>query len=147
MASHERAIPTPIPAVAAAVVHRHSVLMVRRRHAPNAGLLALPGGRVEPGETLFEAAERELREETGIVAEAQRVHTAIDQLEYDDKGGLLSHFIIVVVICRWARGDAVAADDAGEVHWLDASRVRSEPGLCTSARQVASELLPLENLR
>lgn len=131
----------PTPAVAAAVVLQGRVLMIRRRNPPNAGMLALPGGRVEPGEPLLEAALRELREETGIVAEAERVLTAIDQFEHDGEGCLRSHFVIIVVICRWVEGAAVAGGDASQVHWLDAARLNSEPGLCASARRIATNLL------
>ncbi|MGR2737027.1 NUDIX hydrolase [Billgrantia sp. Q4P2] len=131
----------PTPAVAAAVVHQGRVLMVRRRRAPNAGMLAFPGGRVEPGEPLLEATLRELHEETGIVAEPERVLTAIDQFQHDEQGNLSSHFVIVVVTCRWMSGSAVAGDDASEVHWLDAAQVSSEPSLCASTRRVAADLL------
>ncbi|QOR38839.1 NUDIX domain-containing protein [Billgrantia diversa] len=115
--------------------------MVQRRNPPNAGLLALPGGRVEPGEPLLSAAQRELHEETGIIADAERVMTAIDQFQHDDRGRLLSHFVIVVVVCRWVEGVAVAGDDASQVHWLDAAQISSEPSLCASARRIAANLL------
>jgi ADP-ribose pyrophosphatase YjhB (NUDIX family) len=45
----------------------HKVLWVKRAKAPNAGLWAMPGGYVELGETVEEAASRELAEETGVV--------------------------------------------------------------------------------
>ncbi|MCE8015163.1 NUDIX hydrolase [Halomonas sp. MCCC 1A17488] len=137
----------PAPAVAAAVVDRGKVLMVRRRHPPNADMLALPGGRVEPGETLFEAAVRELCEETGVDAEAQRVLTAIDQIQCDEAGRLLSHFVIVVVECRWTGGRAMAGDDASDARWLDAVQLREDAELCASARQVALELLTVAEFR
>ncbi|MGR4068262.1 NUDIX hydrolase [Billgrantia sp. C5P2] len=141
MSSHASSPVRPSAAVAAAVVLRGRVLMVRRRNPPNAGMLALPGGRVEPGEPLMEAAIRELREETGIVADPERVLTAIDQFQYDDEGCLLSHFVIVVVICRWVAGTAIAGDDASEVQWLDIARIGCESSLCASARRIALEVL------
>ncbi|MBW6391814.1 NUDIX hydrolase [Billgrantia antri] len=141
MAEHDAEGVKPTPAVAVAVVERGRVLMVRRRHPPHADMLALPGGRIESGETLFEAAVRELNEETGLVAEAQRVVTAIDQLHYDNGGWLLSHFVIVVVACRRVAGNGVAGDDASEIHWLESRQIREASDLCASARQVALELL------
>jgi 8-oxo-dGTP diphosphatase len=132
---------TPIPAVAAAVVHNGRILTVRRGRPPNAGMLALPGGRVEPGEPLLEAAIRELHEETGIVAEAECVLTAIDQFHHDARGCLLGHYIIVVVSCRWVKGAGIAADDASEVRWLDSGQARRTPELCDSARRIAVAML------
>lgn len=137
----------PSPAVAAALIHRGCLLTVRRRHPPNAGMLALPGGKIEPGEPVLEAALRELREETGMLAEAERILTAIDQFQHDEEGRLLRHFVIVVVLCRWVGGVAVAGDDASEVHWLAAEQVRDEPNLCASTRRVASDLLAVPSLR
>lgn len=147
MSSHVSSRVKPSPAVAAALVHRGSLLLVRRRYPPNAGMLALPGGKVEPGEPLLEAALRELREETGIMAEAERVLTAIDQFQHDDEGRLMRHFVIVVVLCRWVGGMAIAGDDASEVLWLAAKQVRGEPSLCASTRRIAIDLLEAPSLR
>jgi bifunctional NMN adenylyltransferase/nudix hydrolase len=52
--------------VDAVVIHNSQVLMIRRKNAPGAGLLALPGGFVNQSETLLDAAIRELREETNL---------------------------------------------------------------------------------
>lgn len=79
----------PIVAVAAAAIEQGRVLVVRRTKPPNANRLALPGGRVEPGESLFEAAVRELREETGVEAEAERVMTAVEEIQHDAQRRLL----------------------------------------------------------
>ena len=60
----------PVAAVSVALRRDDRVLLVKRGRAPSAGLFAFPGGRVEPGETLEEAARRELFEETGLAAGA-----------------------------------------------------------------------------
>ncbi|WP_234268803.1 NUDIX hydrolase [Billgrantia ethanolica] len=130
----------PIVAVAAAAIEQGRVLVVRRSKPPNANKFALPGGRVEPGETLFEAAVRELREETGIEAEAERVVTAIEEIHQDPRGRLLHHYVIVVVSCRTLGGNAVAGDDASEIRWLDRTQIGEEPELCANTRRVAAAL-------
>jgi 8-oxo-dGTP diphosphatase len=56
----------PVPCVGVVDVEEGALLLVRRRHAPAVGRWTLPGGRVEPGEQLREAARREALEETGL---------------------------------------------------------------------------------
>ncbi|WP_298900115.1 NUDIX domain-containing protein, partial [uncultured Mesorhizobium sp.] len=57
-----------IPAVSVAVVRGDMVLLVKRARQPSRGLYAYPGGKVEAGETLEQAARRELLEETRLLA-------------------------------------------------------------------------------
>ncbi|MGM0782996.1 MAG: NUDIX hydrolase [Pseudomonadota bacterium] len=132
----------PIASVSAVVVRDSRILMVRRRNPPNAGRLALPGGKVEPGETLRAAAARELLEETGVEAEPREVLTAIDVLSHDTEGELLSHYVIVVIRLLWRGGEEAAADDASELIWLDLSGLE-EAGddVCVTAARVAWEIL------
>ena len=135
-------LPRPTPAVAAAVIRNERILMVRRAHPPNAGRLALPGGKVEPGETLQAAAERELREETGLLANAGEVLAAIDVLDHDPMGHLRSHHVVVVLRMAWQGGEEAAASDARELVWLDRDALeRAGPDVCSSAARVAGALL------
>ena len=58
----------PIVAVSLALVRGGRALIARRARAPMRGVYSLPGGAVEIGETLRQAAARELQEETGLQA-------------------------------------------------------------------------------
>src|SRR3712207_2589394 len=62
------------------------VLLVRRGRPPRAGQWGLPGGAQEVGETLFEAAAREVLEETGLTVRPYAVVTAVDAVNRDDDG-------------------------------------------------------------
>ncbi|WP_289155094.1 NUDIX hydrolase [uncultured Salipiger sp.] len=111
--------PRPISATIAAVIRDNQVLLVRRANPPDAGRWGFPGGKIEHGETLFEAATRELAEETGISAEPLRVFTAVDAFDHDATGSLRRHFILIAVLFRWTEGEPVAGDDALEARWVD----------------------------
>jgi len=114
----------PIAGVMAIVRKHGQVLLVRRSKAPGAGRWSFPAGKIERGETLGEAALRELSEETGIVASFGEVLTAVDAIEYDDDGHLRFHFVIVAARCDWQAGDPRPGDDALEAQWFTPEQVR-----------------------
>lgn len=102
----------PRPAAIAVVNRDGRFLLVRRANPPDPGRWGFPGGKVEPGETVAQAAVRELAEETGVTAEAIRAFDCVDVI----KPGY--HFVLVAVACRWLTGEAVAGDDAHEAAWF-----------------------------
>jgi ADP-ribose pyrophosphatase YjhB (NUDIX family) len=127
----------PILAALAVLVEGDHVLLVRRRNEPDAGLWGFPGGRVEPGETVFAAAERELAEETGVDAEAREFLTVIDVIRRQG-GALAYHYALAAVLCarRATAGspEPAAADDAVEAAWVPLGDVLA--GLLTTSEGV-----------
>ncbi len=110
--------PSPIPAVIAVVIESGRALLVRRANPPDAGLWGYPGGKIEYGESVSEAAVRELREETGVVARALDVVTTLDIVVRAEDGAVMQHYILIAVLCRWVSGEPMAADDALEAGWF-----------------------------
>ena len=115
----------PIPAVIAVVVRGDEVILVRRANPPDAGLWGFPGGKIELGERLDQAAVRELYEETGVVARAVEAFTAVDAVELMPNASVAHHYVLVAVLCQWVSGDPVAADDALEARWFDLGTLRA----------------------
>ncbi len=109
----------PVPAALAVVVRGRQVLLVRRANPPDQGLWGFPGGRIERGETVFAAAERELAEETGLAGTAIRLLDALDLLDCAPDGTLRHHFILLAVLCTPGSGAVHAADDALEARWFN----------------------------
>ncbi|RKR03526.1 ADP-ribose pyrophosphatase YjhB (NUDIX family) [Kushneria sinocarnis] len=107
----------PRPAALSVVVRRDRVLLVRRHNPPDAGLWGFPGGRIEWGERLEQAAVRELREETGVVATAGEVLTALNVIDGSSQA-IHHHFVLIAVRCHWQTGDGIADDDASEIGWF-----------------------------
>src|SRR5437764_13140291 len=76
----------PIVGVLAVVMRGDRALVVRRANPPLSGRWGFPGGVLELGETVAQAAMRELFEETGVTAEAARPLTVIDPTHRDGEG-------------------------------------------------------------
>ena len=104
---------------AIAVVRRgDQVLLAQRSKGGYIGRWGFPGGHVERGETVIEAAMRELREETGVVAEPKGILTTLDEIGRNDAGEVQWHYVLIAVLADWRSGEAVAADDAADVRWV-----------------------------
>lgn len=108
----------PLPAVLAMVARDGRVLVVRRGTQPGPDKWGFPGGLIELGETVAQAAQRELREETGIIAQAGAVTEVLSIITRDESGRIKNHYIAMAVPMIWQAGEAVAASDAVEAGWF-----------------------------
>jgi ADP-ribose pyrophosphatase YjhB (NUDIX family) len=108
----------PVVGVGVAVIKGGSVLIIRRSHPPRAGSWSLPGGKQHLGETVLEAAARELAEETGLTeVDWLGLADVVDLMDRDEAGALRFHYTVVDFAARWRCGEPLAGDDAAEVTW------------------------------
>ena len=113
------ALQFPRLGVSACVWREGRVLIVERAKPPLQGYWSLPGGSVEPGETVKEAARRELLEETGVVAALDHLVGLFEVIQHDETGALRVHFVIACYTGLWMGGEAMAAGDAAKAEWED----------------------------
>lgn len=90
------------------------ILLIERRNAPFRGRLALPGGFVEPKESVEEACRRELLEETGVRVRRLRLVGVYSKPGRDPRGPTVSIAFLALV----RRPRAIAGDDAAGVAWV-----------------------------
>jgi len=114
------------------------VLLVQRGKPPNYGQWNIPGGLVELGERLEEAARREIREECAIEITAPQIFTTVDILDYDDEGRIRYHYILLEMLAEWAGGEARAGDDALAVRWTELAELAELP-MWEQTREVLHE--------
>lgn len=109
----------PVLAASIAVFREGKVLLAQRGKAPALGLYSLPGGRIEPGETLEQAVLRELAEEVGITAEVIGFVDHVEHIERGENGEIKAHAVICAYAGRWLSGEPQCSDEAADVLWAD----------------------------
>ena len=102
----------------AVVFKEDKVLLVLRGKPPAEKQWSIPGGCVELGETLQEAAEREIVEEAGIIIQAKKPIYTFDVIERDENGDIRFHYVIVDLAADYVSGELRAGDDAVDVSWV-----------------------------
>lgn len=108
----------PQTAVGAIVFRKGKVLLVLRGKPPGADLWAIPGGRIALGETLRAAAEREIKEETGITIRAGDPIVTFEVIEKDEQGRIRFHYIIIDLAADYVSGEIRPGDDAADARWV-----------------------------
>ena len=109
----------PIVGVGAVIIDSGRVLLVKRGSPPLLGQWSLPGGVVELGETLRSAAEREAREETGLMVKAGEVLEVLDRIIPGEGGRAQYHYVLIDFLCRITDGELLAGGDAADAIWAN----------------------------
>lgn len=137
--------PWPRAAVSTAVFREGHVLLIERGKGAMRGLWSLPGGHVEPGEPVREAARREVLEETGVVIDLRGIADVHDVIMRAADGTLRAHYILSVFYGDWLSGEPVAQSDAAGARFValnDVSRYNLTDGvagiIARAARRQAS---------
>lgn len=127
-------------AVGAVVLKEDAVLLVKRRQPPNEGLWAIPGGSVELGETLQQAAEREILEETNITIRAGAPIYSFDVIDRDPDNRVRYHYVIADLIADYVAGDPLPHDDAVEARWISSAELERLPVSSTTVDLLKTKL-------
>ncbi len=109
----------PELSVSCAVFRDGKVLLAQRMFEPYAGYYSLPGGRVESGETLREAALRELKEEVQVEADITDFVDHVEFYERDEAGHVLYHAVICVFLAHWISGEPQTGEEVSDIFWHD----------------------------
>jgi 8-oxo-dGTP diphosphatase len=91
---------------------------VKRAHPPIQGQWSIPGGVLEVGEFVCEAAIREAREETGLIVEPGELLGVYDRVLRDAENRVQYHYVLIDFLCRAVGGELLAGSDAAEVRWF-----------------------------
>ena len=122
----------PILAASVGVFREGRILLGERLVEPARGLFTFPGGRVEYGETLQEAALRELQEEVGVIAEIVGFVDFVETVVKNKDGSIAFHAIVCAFAARWISGEPQSSSEIGQTVWArpeDVTRWPTTKGL------------------
>ena len=112
----------PVVAVGAIVFDAEGrVLLVERGTPPGVGLWSVPGGKLEPRETLAQAVAREVREEIGLIVEVGTLACVVEPVGDD------YHFVILDYFARVIGGALAGASDARAARFVDPAELDTLP--------------------
>lgn len=104
------------------LVRNNNLLLIKRKYDPDAGYWSIPGGHLELGEKVQNAAEREGFEETGFKVKVSKLAGIIDKIMYDKDGKIEFHYVLINYFVEQIDGDSnqppKAASDALEAKFV-----------------------------
>ena len=108
----------PLVGIGAIIIEGDRIVLVKRANPPIQGHWSIPGGVLEVGEMVREAAVREAREETGLIVEPGELLGVYDRILRDVEHRVQYHYVLIDFLCRPLGGELLAASDAAEVRWF-----------------------------
>ncbi|MGI9950805.1 NUDIX hydrolase [Moorellaceae bacterium AZ2] len=129
----------PLVGVGAIIVHGEALLLVRRGRPPARGVWSIPGGKVETGETLSQALQREVAEECGIAIRVGPPVAVLDSIYTDAQGRVKYHYVLVDFWAEYASGELCPSSDVTEARWVPLKEVGNY-GLTAGTLELLTEL-------
>jgi ADP-ribose pyrophosphatase len=129
----------PLVGVGTVTIKNGRILLIRRAFEPGAGKWSIPGGLVEVGEKLSEAAVRETAEETGIQVEVLELINVFDMIDLDGHGKPKYHYVLVDFLSKPVGGKERPSSEVTELRWVTFEEARSMD-LTKTARKALEEL-------
>lgn len=122
---NERHYRNPTPTVDIVIQKDSQILLIKRKNEPFKGYFALPGGFVNEGERVEEAAKREAKEETSLDIELVDILGVYSDPNRDPRGHIMSAVFIGRISYNSEKIEPLAQDDAAAIDWIDLQKVEN----------------------
>jgi len=113
----------PLVGVGAIIIADARVVLVKRAHPPLQAEWSIPGGVLEVGELVRDAAISEAREETGLIVEPGELLGVYDRVLRSPERRVQYHYVLIDFLCRRVAGGLAAASDAAGGRWFTQEQV------------------------
>ena len=97
---------------------KKQVVLIKRGNEPKKGLWAIPGGTLELGEKVSEAAIREIREECDINIELRDLLGVVDLILKDSAGKVQYHYVLIDYLAQYSGGELKPQSDVSDAGWF-----------------------------
>ncbi|MEM3382423.1 MAG: NUDIX hydrolase [Nitrososphaerales archaeon] len=135
----------PLVGVGAFIEKNDSVLLVKREHDPGKGKWSLPGGLVNLGERLSDAIKREVEEEVGLKVDVIKIIDVFDSIEYDDKGRVRFHYVIIGFMVKVLGGEVRCSKETSQIKWFKVDELK-DLEMTITTRKLLKEVSFLRNI-
>ena len=108
----------PYVGVGVVVFKGNDVLLAQRGKKPRQNRWSIPGGAQELGETIEQAAHREIREETGLEIDLLGLVEVVNSINRDDDEKVQFHYTLIDFVAEWKSGVIIPGDDAADARWV-----------------------------
>jgi len=134
----------PEVGVGAIIISDNKILLVKRVNPPGKGRWSVPGGHLKLGESIYEAAKRELKEETGIIAEPLGIINVDEYVEYLDDITRYHYVLIDVLMKPKTPIESAKAGSDAEKIGLYPLKDALKLNLTKSTRSLIEKLIKME---
>jgi ADP-ribose pyrophosphatase YjhB (NUDIX family) len=108
----------PVVGVGAVIVKECKIALIKRGNEPSKGRWTIPGGLVELAESPEQVVIREAKEETGLEVDNPTLIDVVSNVDFDEKGKVKYHYVIVDYFVQVKKGIPQASSDALELSWV-----------------------------
>ena len=108
----------PYVGVGVVVFRGEEVLLAQRGKKPRLHSWSIPGGAQELGETIEDAAHREILEETGLEIQILGLVEVVNSINRDEEKRVQFHYTLIDFVAEWKSGNLVPGDDAADARWV-----------------------------
>ena len=116
----------PTPTVDTIIQNDSKILLVKRKKDPFKQKMVLPGGFINEGERVEDAAIREVKEETSLDIEIDNILGVYSDPSRDPRGHVMSTVFIGKISDKSDKIAPIAGDDAASIKWVDLASIEEE---------------------